>query len=349
MPEKIIYTHPFLATFVKKDIAFLSEDYRLSVYEFSPKKKWQVPLLLIKQFFVLLFKTPSCKLLVTQFAGYHSFLPCLFGKIYGKPSLVILGGTDCVSFPSINYGNFNKKILAWFTEKSHKWATHLSPVDESLVYGPYTYHDNDYPYQGYKYFCPGIKTPHTTIYNGYDPQKFQRTKQPIPKTFVTIAIINKINYYRKGLDLIIEVARKFPDCTFTFVGNNPEMRYPDLPKNIVLVPFMPNEKLLDVYSSSTFYLQLSICEGFPNALCEAMLCGCIPIGSAVAAIPTIIGDTGFILKRKEISELESVINSAIKSDTEILSKKARKQIEQNFTEEIRKKELLQLVRKICVH
>ncbi|WP_332911264.1 glycosyltransferase [Algoriphagus boritolerans] len=66
-------------------------------------------------------------------------------------------------------------------------------------------------------------------------------------------------------------------------------------------------ELLKQYNTHQFYLQLSTSEGFPNALGEAMACGCVPIGSAVGAIPEIIDKTGFLLFRKEINELEALI------------------------------------------
>ena len=41
-------------------------------------------------------------------------------------------------------------------------------------------------------------------------------------------------------------------------------------------------------------------EGFPNALCEAMLSGCIPIVSNVGAMPKIVKETGYLLLKKDI-------------------------------------------------
>ena len=68
--------------------------------------------------------------------------------------------------------------------------------------------------------------------------------------------------------------------------------------------------MLEVYNRHAFYLQMSMFEGFPNALCEAMQSGCIPIGSAVAAIPDIIGTTGYVLERKSADQLEALLAKA---------------------------------------
>ena len=68
---------------------------------------------------------------------------------------------------------------------------------------------------------------------------------------------------------------------------------------MILIPKITQRELINYFSMSRFYLQLSFSEGFGNALCEAMLCECVPIGSNVGAIPFIINDTGFILKKKD--------------------------------------------------
>ena len=50
------------------------------------------------------------------------------------------------------------------------------------------------------------------------------------------------------------------------------------------------------FSTSQFYIQASRLEGLPNALCEAMLCECIPIGNSVFGIPSAIGNTGMLFE-----------------------------------------------------
>ena len=102
----------------------------------------------------------------------------------------------------------------------------------------------------------------------------------------------------------------------------------------------PNE-LRDYYSRTQFYLQLSNFEGFGVAICEAMLCNCIPIVSDVNHLPTIIGDSGFVLKKRNLDMLNDLINVALKSDISNLEEKARDRIVNNFSTENRQKLLIQ--------
>ena len=337
MKPKIIYTYPIYVSFVKNDIALLSKYYDVKIFAFDPPKKILTPFYFFKQFFFLLFNIRGTSILVCQFAGYHSFLPNLFALITKKASLNVLGGTECVSFPSINYGNFSKGLLGAFTKWSLRMAKHLSPVHESLAISDYTYTNDDYPKQGYKYFCPSIKAPHTTICYVYDPTQFYKSKNKVNNSFITVAQLNAPNYYRKGIDLIFEMAIRFPDCTFTIIGNTPQMKYTSIPTNVSLISFVPYEELKDYYSSHEFYFQLSICEGFPSAICEAMLCECIPIGSNVAAIPEIIGDAGYILYKKDTNDLEQLINKALTSEKKELGIKARNRIITKYPPQEREK------------
>lgn len=62
-------------------------------------------------------------------------------------------------------------------------------------------------------------------------------------------------------------------------------------------------------------------EGLPNTLCEAMLCGCIPVGSEVNGIPLAIGETGFVIKKKDIREAKDAILKANRYDDPLSPRK----------------------------
>ena len=101
------------------------------------------------------------------------------------------------------------------------------------------------------------------------------------------------------------------------------------PSNITLINFVTQEELIKLFSSSKIVLQLSMAEGLPNTLCEAMLCECIPIGSDVNGIPKAMGDTGFILKEKNVEILKGLVCEALSLDDNYGSK-ARERIGKMF-------------------
>jgi len=204
----------------------------------------------------------------------------------------------------------------------------------------YTYIKVKYPNQGIRSFIKNIKTPIRTIVNGYDTNKWQITnKKRIENSFLTVTFaLDEVGYFRKGIDLIVYLAKAFPKYHFTIVGK--VFLKETCPKNIHLIDNIPQAALLEIYNKHQYYLQLSMFEGFPNALCEAMLCGCIPIGSNVAGIPDIIGKQGYILKEKDTNKLNNLINSL--SLNTILPLDARKQIVNNFSLQRRTNDFLAL-------
>ena len=345
--KKLLYISAGPASFVRNDIEILSGVYSVKVFYFEPSKKMYTPLSYIKQFFFLLTNIWSAKVLLCFFGGYHSFLPALFGKVFGKPSLIIVGGTDCVAFPSINYGNFNKKVLGSITCMSYRMATVILPVHKSLVEYDYTYQDADFNKQGYTNFCKGLKTPYEIMSFGFDPEKWNTSSEKMPNSFITVAagLGNAYRMKLKGVDLIMEAAKSFPQAHFTIIGFPKDYKLPAEYSNITVYSFVSNEQLKDIYNKHEFYIQVSMSEGFPNAICEAMTCGCIPIGSNVGGIPDIIGDSGFILQRRDIGKFQEILNSAIQSDKKTLSQKARQRILTNYPKDLREKQLLSLLNK----
>jgi glycosyltransferase involved in cell wall biosynthesis len=344
----ILYFHTGSSSFVNKDIAILSNLGEVKVFAFHSDKKWKTPFLLIKQKLFILQHLFSTKLYVSQFAGYHGYLPGLFARLTGKNFLVVAGGTDCVSFPAIGYGNFNKSLLGLFTKLSFRLATHVSPKHQSLVEYDYHYDKSIPTHQGIKAFVTNYETPITVIANGYDEKSFFCSSDKKPNTFITVTSGLEFTFQQKlkGIDLILTVAAKFPDCQFTIVGVPTTLQLAITSANIKTIPPTKNNELQKLYSEHQFYLQLSMAEGFPNALCEAMLCECVPIVSDVFSMPEIIESSGFVLNERNVELLKELIQTAILTDQQELISKgklARGIISGRYPISRREKELTQLV------
>jgi glycosyltransferase involved in cell wall biosynthesis len=325
---KVVYCTNVMASFARNDIALLNEQFDVQVFYFNAARKVLTPWLLLRQLVFLLRHLPGAGISITQFSGYHGVLPVALGRLFRVPALLVLGGTECVKFPSFNYGDHVRMLLGACARWSMRRATHLAPVDVSLVEATYTYAPDpqDPVRQGYKGLFPDIRTPHTVLAYGYDAQRFAPQGDRKPGTFLTVSRMNAPNFYRKGADLIFEMAHRFPDLRFTIVGDTEGMVYPPVPSNVQLVRAVAYEELPRLYASHTFYLQLSMWEGFPSAPCEAMLSGCVPIVSSVAALPEIVGDTGLVLQHKDPDVLEGIIRAALTLDTKEMGQRARNRI-----------------------
>jgi len=334
---KILYTYPGVkSTFVAKDIRLLSQHYQVNEYAFDLTKKKLLLWELLKQKLSIIKSLFGTSVYIVKFGGYWSLLSVLFARFFGKKSIIITGGTDCVSFPKMAYGNFQNNTLAWFTRKSFQNAHHIIALHDSMMHSDYSYDNCFFKEQGLKVHIPNLKTPYSIAYNGYDADLWKKTSEKKKGSFLTVAsgLGEERRRILKGIDTILQIANQFPDNDFIIVGSN-ENELAEHPKNVILKPKSNAEELKLLYSQAEFYLQLSMSEGFPNSLCEAMLCECVPIVSNVASMPFIIDNSGFILMRKDINSLKGIVQKALESDTESLGKEARQRIAENFTEENR--------------
>lgn len=344
MKEKLLYFHNGKSTFVERDIDILNCQYEVIEFYFAVKNKKKIGVEFLKQLTFIL-KHLGVKKYVTQFGGFHSYLPSVCSKLLHKKHVIILSGTDCVSFPSIDYGNFNRKLLGYFTKKSMLKADLLLPVSQELVKYQYTYQPDDFPYQGYEFHVTGIQTPYQVIHYGYDISKWEIESQKEVNSFVTVVadLSTRFGMKLKGIDLILEVALLLPNCNFYIVGGKTINKTVTIPENVILLDLVPNTELKNILASKQFYLQLSMSEGFPNALCEAMLCKCVPIVSRVSSMPFIISDTGFVLDQKDKHLLKSEIEEAMTSNLFEKAQAAKQRIVSTFGIEKRKTALLRAV------
>lgn len=298
--------------------------------------------MLARQAIYLLLFGWRIDIFVCFFAGYHSFLPALFSRLTGKSCYIFLGGTDCFNYPSFNYGNFTKFFYGRFTCWSVRNASLLVPVSENLINSESEYYTTDSQIQGIYHWCKNLNVPYKIVPLEYDPGLFNRQNvERAERSFLTVAFgIEGTSFVRKGVDKIVMLAKALPECTFTIIGCDPNSFPVAIPSNLTVMPPVEYKSLHVYYSRHQFYLQLSIAEGFPSAICEAMLCECIPIGSNVAAIPLIIGDQGFLVHHRDDDEIITTVKKALDhADKSRLGQNARLQIINNFGPGIRKEML----------
>ncbi len=349
--KKIIYIYPQKSSFINDDITFLSKHYEVKTQDLE----WKNPKKLVLNWFLqqlfLLKNIRKSETIIISFAGYFSLIPVIFGKIFGIKTLLILNGTDCVSFPEYHYGSLRKPLLKKFIKYSQKLATKLLPVDSSLIYQEHSFDQNvTIKKQGVKAFFPEIKTPFSVIPNGFDTQFWncQNTNLERQGFITVVSTNNKSTAIFKGIDLILEIAKKYPNQQFTIVGISEELQQQfDKTDNVRFYSFVQKEVLRELYCKHQFYMQLSVNEGFGCALSEAMLCGCIPVVSNSGALPNVAGKTAFKVNHRTIKDVQEVVEKVLnlsEAEKETLSNDSRKHILTNFGIEKREELFLEEIR-----
>jgi glycosyltransferase involved in cell wall biosynthesis len=346
----IIYVFHSNSSFIQKDIDLLREKYPVRVDTYHWNRKYLIPFILIAQLFNLAMRSNAHTAYMIMFAGLWSVIPIWLAKLTGRRSFLIVGGTDCVSFPELNYGSLRKPLQRKAIGYSLRNCTTILPVSEQLRKSDYTYFDSIEKKQGYLSFFPDVNVPTKVIYNGYEMPPIEPIISKRPNSFITVARINnEMLFELKGIDLVLESARSNPDHSYTVVGISKEIvaRFKlSSVRNLTCIPFSAKSDLDRLYREHQFYLCLSISEGFPNALCEGMSYGCIPIGSNVSSIPFIINDTGLILKKRDpllLAELIKEVSSRSVDELREKSEAAKDRIATNFPLEKRRSAFFQTV------
>lgn len=326
----MIYTS--FSSFVKVDYEILNKKYEISTFEYNNSKNIFSHIInQLKLFFWLLLNISSCKAVYVWFGDYHSLLPVVFSKIFKKKSFIVLGGYDVTYLPEYNYGSFNNPLRAFFTKYSIGNATLNLAVSDNIKEDALIY-------------VPSAKV--KIIYTGYSPDKFDWNN--IKKNMEVLSVCEATTLQRlyiKGVDLILKVAELLPEVKFRLIALDEKLTRSNfnVPENIKFEDRIPQNKLIKYYQNSSVYIQLSIREGLPNSVCEAMLCGCIPIGTNSGGIPIAIGECGYIATNRDAKEISELIKKSLTED-EAKREKARRRIIENFPLELREKRLLQILK-----
>lgn len=283
------------------------------------------------------------------FADYHAAPAALISRLRGRKCYIFIGGYDAACYPELGYGVYCSPFRAFCARLALKTCTHVIANHPALLSSENAYYDPSGHPEGIYKLIPGLATPASVIFNAVASPPPADLSQPRQKQILAVGTTPRLrDFYNKGFDLLTQVAGRRPDLRFVFVGIR-EQWLPELDRmfllrelpNIRLASHLAHGQLLSLMKESAVYAQPSISEGMPNALMEAMLMGCVPVGSDVAGIPTVIGEYGFVFSRRDPNLLEAALDKALACDAD--RKAISAGIQERFSFEARKDKLLSLL------
>jgi len=343
---KALLVLPSQSTFTAVDKAILSRFYELEVIDLQQNGgRW----LYLRKTILMMTRilVSNARLVIVWFADYHAAAAVVTAKSLNKTSLLFIGGYDAVCYPELGMGVYCYKLRALCASFALRNCSLIVANHESLLRSTNTYYRSEGHPDGIYNLVPGLTTPVKVIYNALSisaPSPDNLTGPRVERFLCVGTTPRYEDTINKGYDLIARAAKLLPDMKFEIVGIAEcwhsrfirEHRLESCP-NLVIHSYLPHDQIIELMRRSRWFIQASISEGMPNALMEAMAMGCLPIGSKVAAIPTLISDKGVIMKHRDIESLISAINAVTMLSISPIDISAS--IVDVFTKERREKEL----------
>ncbi len=334
MKKNVTIVYTIKRSFVKSDISILEAlDYNVFQIQSTPKKTvLSFVINRIKEKIKSIYYVSRSKILIIWFNDYHAFIPILLSKLFFKKSVIVVGGYDAIVDKQNQHGLFFKKgIRSILAKINYSLVSEIWVVHKSLENGCEYAKEKFNIVSGVRNFLNHKKLLIKEINTGYDTRFWNYDKRSEKTGVLTAAFFSDERVINiKGLKIFNKLASLVPEVPFTIVGETKIQidNFLDLSPNVNVIGVQTNTQMKDLYQKHKFYFQGSRLEGLPNSVCEAMLCGCLPIGSRVFGIPDIIGNTGILFDtEKDLNQIKDYMMS----DTgEKDSKRARNRIISKF-------------------
>jgi glycosyltransferase involved in cell wall biosynthesis len=300
--HKILFVHNGPTHFVQLDLDELRKHY--GVTECYLRSRWVNAISIWQQ-----VKTHD--LVFGWFASWHTFLPLLFARRLGKPSLLVIGGYDIANMPDIGYGHQRGGLKRWVSRRTMHLANRL--VTNSHYSRREAARNALVPEEQVQ-----------PLYHGVDDSFSSLPQASRARVALTVGNVDRANLQRKGHEPFVRAAALMPDVEFILAGawkdNAIEYLRSIATPNVTFTGWLSDEALRDEYNKSSVYVQASRHEGFGLSVAEAMLAGCIPVVTNAGALPEVTGDLGVTIAEPAPANIAQAIEEALtfRDDTRIV-------------------------------
>jgi glycosyltransferase involved in cell wall biosynthesis len=321
---RILFAYKTTSRFVEIDRDLLAERWDVS--------EWAQPGR-ITDLFRLVSAVRRSDLVFAWFASWPNVFPLALARVFGKPTVLVVGGFDTASEPEIGYGyqrgGVRGRMSAWLMRHATRLMTNSFSSRAEIE------RNVGLPSQRIE-----------VVYHGV-PDEFG-SPEPLEREAVVLTAGNiaRISLARKGYPTFLGAAALLPEVSFVLAGGwldeSAERLRSEAPANVVLTGALPREELVSRFRSASVYVQASRHEGFGMALAEAMLAGCIPVVTTAGALPEVVGDVGVTVAPDDAQALADGIRTALELGPDE-RRRARERILREFPVESRRDGLFRIV------
>ncbi len=169
-----------------------------------------------------------------------------------------------------------------------------------------------------------------TVVNGIETDVFAprntvsvREKLNLPQSKkVILHVTPNVHDKEKGIEYVVELAKRMTECQFVVVGGTPKMQH--LPENMVFIPVTYNQdKLAEYYSAADCFVMTSSRETCPTVCLEAVACGCPVVGFDTGGVrETIPEGMGEVVEMFDMNAFEQAVRkwAEIKVPNDLMDK-----------------------------
>lgn len=296
--KKILFVKRGFTRFENNDFSLLSKNFDVELYEPGYNNIYKI--------FSIIRKVD---LLYFWFPNDYKFLIALVAKILNKKIFIVAGGQMSTAdtkenrqFARVRYRCFHRLLGI----QCLKIADKIIAVSRYELMGISRYANEN-----------KIKL----IYNSIETKLFNRNNETTrnQKLVITISSLKDTHYYRKGLDIFVNLSKEMPNYKFVLIGKDCgdgtfEKIMEQVEDNFEIAGAVSDVELANWMFKASIYCQFSRQEGFGVALAESMACGCIPVVSQFGAIPEVAGPDAYYIKNiLDYNEIKATIINASNS------------------------------------
>lgn len=290
----------YYSGFIRTDVELLR---RITQVELIPPSRAPRPL-------AKAWAIPRAKAVYGWFADLSNIDTGLLCRLFRKRFILAVAGYELANMPEFDYGLQRRALSRMVVRRCFRLADVLTFLHEGLR-------------EEAAQFDPPSLRKMVVVPPGYEASFWTPEVGRTRSVVTSVVTAESLPRFRvKGGPIVLRIARRFPSVPFVLVGIKPEISRlvsKDIPGNVRLATVMAPGDLRALFQDSLAVLQPSAREVFPNAVCEAMLCGAIPIVSPLGVMQEVVGEVGFVAVD---STVESYVNALRDALTAVESRRA---------------------------